>query len=106
MIVTTTHLIENHTIIEYKGLVFGEVVAGANIIRDFFANIRDIVGGRSKAYEEKLIESRQVALQELQNNAIKLGANAVVGVEITYQSMGGNKGMFIVVASGTAVVIN
>ncbi len=105
MIISTTHTLENREIIEYKGLVFGEVVAGANIIRDFFAGIRDIIGGRSGAYEGKLNEARRDALRELEIAAQKIGANAVVGVSLDYQSMGGNKGMFIVVATGTAVVV-
>lgn len=105
MIITTTPTIEGKQISEYKGLVFGEVVSGANIVRDFFASITDIIGGRSGVYESKLNASRQDALRELAQEAQKLGANAVVGVSIDYQSMGGNKGMFIVVATGTAVVV-
>ncbi|KMK50987.1 hypothetical protein RO21_08805 [[Actinobacillus] muris] len=105
MIITTTPTIEGKQISEYKGLVFGEVVSGANIVRDFFAGITDIIGGRSGMYESKLNSSRQEALQELADEARKKGANAVVGVSIDYQSMGGNKGMFIVVATGTAVVV-
>lgn len=105
MIISTTHTLENREIVEYKGLMFGEVVAGANIIRDFFAGIRDIIGGRSGAYESKLNEARRDALKELEIAAQRIGANAVVGVSLDYQSMGGNKGMFIVVATGTAVVV-
>ena len=105
MIITTTPNIENHQIVEYKGLVFGEVVSGANFIRDFLAGITDVIGGRSGAYESKLNSARQEALQELEKEAKKVGANAVVGVSMEYQSMGGDKGMFIVVATGTAVVI-
>ncbi len=105
MIITTTPNIENHQIVEYKGLVFGEVVSGANFIRDFLASITDVIGGRSGAYESKLNSARQEALEELEKEAKKVGANAVVGVSMEYQSMGGDKGMFIVVATGTAVVI-
>ena len=105
MIITTTPNVENHQIVEYKGLVFGEVVSGANFIRDFLAGITDVIGGRSGAYESKLNSARQEALQELEKEAKKIGANAVVGVSMEYQSMGGDKGMFIVVATGTAVVI-
>lgn len=105
MIITTTPTIEGQQITEYKGLVFGEVVSGANFIRDFLAGITDVIGGRSGAYESKLNRSRQEALAELENAAKKVGANAVVGVSMEYQSMGGDKGMFIVVATGTAVVI-
>ena len=105
MIITTTPNIENHQIVEHKGLVFGEVVSGANFIRDFLAGITDVIGGRSGAYESKLNSARKEALQELEKEAKKVGANAVVGVSMEYQSMGGDKGMFIVVATGTAVVI-
>lgn len=105
MIITTTPNIENHQIVEYKGLVFGEVVSGANFIRDFLAGITDVIGGRSGAYESKLNSARKEALQELEKEAKKVGANAVVGVSMEYQSMGGDKGMFIVVATGTAAVI-
>ncbi|MCK3656354.1 hypothetical protein A4G19_11590 [Pasteurellaceae bacterium Macca] len=105
MIITTTPTIEGRSISEYKGLVFGEVVVGANIVRDFFASITDIIGGRSGTYEEKLNSARKDALQELEREANRLGANAVVGVSFEYQSLGGNKSMFIVVATGTAVVL-
>ncbi|AGI32593.1 TPA: YbjQ family protein [Mannheimia haemolytica] len=105
MIITTTPTIEGKQIVEYKGLVFGEVVSGANFIRDFLAGITDIIGGRSGAYESKLNGARKEALAELAKEAQKVGANAVVGVSMEYQSMGGDKGMFIVVATGTAVVI-
>lgn len=105
MIVTTTPTIDGKQIVEYKGLVFGEVVSGANFIRDFLAGITDIIGGRSGAYESKLNSARREALDELEKEAKKVGANAVVGVSMEYQSMGGDKGMFIVVATGTAVVI-
>ena len=104
MIITTTPTIEGKRIKEYKGLVFGEVVSGANFIRDFFASITDVIGGRSGVYESKLNKSRQEALDELAEEARKVGASAVVGVSLEYQSMGGDKSMFIVVATGTAVV--
>ena len=104
MIITTTPTIEGKRIKEYKGLVFGEVVSGANFIRDFFASITDVIGGRSGVYESKLNKSRQEALDELVEEARKVGANAVVGVSLEYQSMDGDKSMFIVVATGTAVV--
>ena len=105
MIITTTPTIDGKQITEYKGLVFGEVVSGANFIRDFLASITDVIGGRSGAYESKLNSARKEALAELEQEAKKIGANAVVGVSIEYQSMGGDKGMFIVVATGTAVVV-
>lgn len=104
MIISTTPTIENREIIEYKGVVFGEVVSGANIVRDFFASITDVIGGRSSAYEQKITDSREDALKELENNARKLGANAVVGVSFDYSTLG-TKSMFVVVATGTAVVI-
>lgn len=104
MIITSTPTIEGHQISEYKGLVFGEVVSGANFIRDFFASITDVIGGRSGAYESKLNSTRRDALKELEKQASKVGANAVVGVSMEYQTIG-SKDMFIVVATGTAVVI-
>ncbi|MCK3657769.1 hypothetical protein A4G18_03355 [Pasteurellaceae bacterium Pebbles2] len=106
MLITTTHSIEGKQIVEYKELVFGEVVAGANFIRDFFAGLTDIFGGRSGSYERKLTSSRQDALNEMIENAQRLGANAVVGVEVSYTSIGtGTKSMFMITASGTAVVV-
>ena len=104
MIITTTPTIEGKRIKEYKGLVFGEVVSGANFIRDFFASITDVIGGRSGVYESKLNKSRQEALDELAEEARKVGANAVVAILIEIYVMGGDKSMFIVVATGTAVV--
>lgn len=104
MIITSTPTIEGHQISEYKDLVFGEVVSGANFIRDFFASITDVIGGRSGAYESKLNSARRDALKELEKQASKVGANAVVGVSMEYQTIG-SKDMFIVVATGTAVVI-
>lgn len=104
MIISTTPTMQNHDIIEYKGLVFGEVVSGANIVRDFFASITDIIGGRSGSYERKISASREDALRELEENARKLGANAIIGVSFDYSTLG-TKSMFVVVATGTAVVI-
>ncbi|NNI53630.1 YbjQ family protein [Pasteurella multocida] len=106
MLITTTPSIEGKQIIEYKEVVFGEVVAGSNFIRDFFAGITDIIGGRSGAYESKIACARKEALEELQQQAKRLGANAVVGVEVNYTSINGEgKSMFMIVASGTAVVV-
>ncbi|AAK03752.1 TPA: YbjQ family protein [Pasteurella multocida] len=106
MLITTTPSIEGKQIIEYKEVVFGEVVAGSNFIRDFFAGITDIIGGRSGAYESKIARARKEALEELQQQAKRLGANAVVGVEVNYTSINGEgKSMFMIVASGTAVVV-
>ena len=103
MIVTTTPTIEGKKIIEYKGIVTGEAIMGANIVRDIFASITDIVGGRSAAYESKLSDARQVALQEMENNASDLGANAIIGVDLDYEVV--REGMLMVTSSGTAVVI-
>ncbi|MBS6027411.1 YbjQ family protein [Haemophilus pittmaniae] len=104
MIITTTQQIEGKQIVEYKQIVFGEVVAGANFIRDFFASITDVIGGRSTVYERRLARAREDALEEIQKKAKALGANAVVGVEINYTTVG-VKSMFMVIASGTAVVV-
>lgn len=103
MIVTTTPTIEGKKIIEYKGIVTGEAIMGANIVRDIFASITDIVGGRSSAYETKLSHARQVSLQEMEQNAVSLGANAIVGVDLDYEVV--RDGMLMVTASGTAVVV-
>lgn len=103
MIVTTTPTIEGKSIKEYKGIVAGEAIMGANVVRDIFASITDIVGGRSGAYEEKLIQARQISMEEMKQHAEELGANAVVGVDIDYEVV--REGMLMVTAAGTAVVI-
>ncbi|RMF60492.1 MAG: hypothetical protein D6748_03910 [Calditrichaeota bacterium] len=103
MIVTTTPSVEGKRITSYKGIVAGEAIMGANIVRDLFASITDIVGGRSGAYEAKLIQARQIALDEMVKHAESLGANAVVGVDIDYEVI--REGMLMVTASGTAVVV-
>ena len=106
MLLTTTNSVEGKQIVEYKEIVYGEVVAGANFIRDFFAGFTDIFGGRSRSYESKLTSARQDAINEMVANAQRAGANAVVGVEVNYTSIGsGSKSMFMIVASGTAVVV-
>ncbi len=104
MISVTTPTLENGVIVEYKGIVTGEIVAGINFIKDFGASIRNIVGGRSAGYEEELIEARNNALREMEAKAAQIGANAVVGVKIDYESFG-NAGMIMVIATGTAVVV-
>lgn len=104
MISVTTPTLENGIIVEYKGLVTGEVVAGVNFIRDFGASIRNFVGGRSSGYEEELAEAREGAIREMEQRAAKMGANAVVGVDIDYETFG-NAGMLMVSATGTAVVV-
>ena len=103
MILTTTPAIEGRTITEYKGVVFGEVISGVNFLRDFAASIRNIVGGRSASYEEELITARTQAMQEMTDRASRLGADAVVGIDIDYEVLGENGGMLMVTASGTAV---
>ena len=107
MIVVTTPTLEGSRVRQYLGVVTGEAILGANIFRDFFAGIRDIVGGRSAAYEKELRTARDIALAEMQENAAALGGNAVVGVDIDYEniSMGQGGGMLMVSASGTAVLI-
>ena len=100
MIVTTTNNVEGYQIADYKGIVTGEAIMGANIVRDLFASITDIIGGRSGAYESKLADARETALAEMQEKARALGANAVVGVDIDYEVIGQ---MLMVAASGTAV---
>ena len=104
MIVTTTPSVEGHSIREYKGIVVGEAIMGANVVRDLFASITDIVGGRSGAYESKLQDARETALRELEERARLMGANAVVGVDLDYEVVGNS--MLMVSASGTAVVID
>jgi len=103
MILTTTPTIEGRTIVEYKGVIFGEVISGVNFLRDFAAAIRNIVGGRSGSYEEELVRARDQAMNELASRALQLGADAVVGIDIDYEVLGENGGMLMVTASGTAV---
>ena len=105
MIITTTHNIEGKKIVKYLGLVTGEAIIGANFVKDFFAGIRDIVGGRAGSYEEGLREAKNIALAELQDTALRLGANAIVGIDLDYETMGGSGSMLMVSASGTAVII-
>jgi uncharacterized protein YbjQ (UPF0145 family) len=104
MIVTTTPNVEGRKIIDYRGIVVGEAIMGANVVRDVFASITDIVGGRSGAYESKLQDARDTALAELQQRATAVGADAVVGVDLDYEVVG--QSMLMVSASGTAVVLD
>lgn len=104
MIVTTTPNIEGKKILEYKGIVFGEVISGMDFIKDFSASLTNFFGGRSQSYEQELIQARYNAVQELQKHAEMQGANAVVGVDIDYEVLGQNGSMIMVTASGTAVV--
>ena len=103
MILSTTNTIETHSIKEYRGIVTGETIIGANIFKDFFAGIRDIVGGRSGSYERVLREAKDTALSEMQDAALRLGADAVIGIDLDYETVGANGGMLMVTASGTAV---
>ena len=105
MLLTTTHTIEGHKISNYIGLVSGEAIIGANLFKDIFAGIRDIVGGRSGSYEQVLREAKDNAIAEMQDTAKRLGANAVVGIDLDYETIGSGGSMLMVTASGTAVVI-
>ncbi|MDF0651367.1 MAG: heavy metal-binding domain-containing protein [Nitrospira sp.] len=105
MILTTTNNIEGKQTVKYLGLVSGDAILGANIFRDFFASIRDIVGGRSAAYEKELRKAKNIALEEMQEQARNLGANAIVGIDIDYETIGTNSSMLMVSANGTAVVV-
>lgn len=105
MLITTTPSFEGKKIVEYKGIVFGEVVSGVNFIKDFMGGLRDIVGGRSGTYENELAEARDKAVEEMMHRAKKMGANAVVGVDVDYEVLGEKNGMQMVSVSGTAVVV-
>ncbi len=103
MIISTTTALDGQPVREYLGIVTGETIIGANIVKDFFAGIRDIVGGRSGSYERVLNEARQSALREMSDRARELGAEAVIGVDLDYETLGSGGGMIMVTASGTAV---
>lgn len=103
MIVTTTNSIEGKRIIDYKGVISGEVIVGINAFKDLFASVRNIIGGRSKSYEDELVKARAAAMKELEEQAEDLGANAIVGVDIDYQALGADNGMMMVIVTGTAV---
>lgn len=105
MIITTTPNVEGKHIVEYKGIVFGEVISGVDFVKDFTAGLSNFFGGRSNTYEQELVQARQSALAEMEQRARGLGANAVVGVDIDYEVLGANNGMLMVTASGTAVVV-
>lgn len=105
MIVTTTPSVEGMRITAYKGIVCGEVISGVNFVRDIAASFTNFLGGRSGSYEEELINARQSALEEMEQRASAMGANAVVGVDIDYEVLGSDNGMLMVTASGTAVVV-
>lgn len=105
MIVTTTPNVEDRKVIEYKGIVFGEVISGVDFIKDFAAGLSNFFGGRSGSYEGELIGAREEAIEEMKRRAISLGANAIIGVDIDYEVLGQGGNMLMVTASGTAVVI-
>ena len=104
MLVTTTNSIEGKRIVQYFGLVTGEAILGANIFKDFFAGIRDIVGGRSSAYEKELRHAKDIALEEMQEQAEALGGNAILAIDLDYESLGQGS-MLMVTATGTAVLL-
>jgi len=105
MLVTTTNTVEGKRIVKYIGLVTGETIIGANIFKDLFAGLRDIVGGRSGSYEQVLREGKNTAVSEMQQYAAAMGANAVIGVDLDYETVGSGGSMLMVTASGTAVVL-
>jgi uncharacterized protein YbjQ (UPF0145 family) len=108
MLITTTSTLQGKEIRQYLGLVSGEAILGANIFKDFFAGIRDIVGGRSAAYEEELKKAKSIAIAEMMDEARQLGANAIIAVDLDYESLNtsGGGGMLMVTASGTAVILS
>ena len=103
MILTTTNNLETHKVRDYLGIVTGETIIGANIFKDFFAGIRDIIGGRASSYEKVLREAKDIALKEMEEEAFRLGANAVIGIDLDYETVGPKGGMLMVTASGTAI---
>ena len=105
MLVTTTSTLQGKQISRYLGIVSGETIIGANMFRDFFASIRDVVGGRSGSYEEVLRQAKETALREMQQQAAAMGANAVIGVDLDFETVGSSGSMLMVTASGTAVVV-
>ena len=105
MIISTTPSLEGKRITNYYGVVTGETIIGANLFRDFFAGIRDIVGGRASSYEEVLREAKDAAMKEMSERAETIGANAIVGIDLDYETVGSNSSMLMVTASGTAVKI-
>lgn len=105
MLISTTSSIEGRNIKEYRGVVFGEVINGVNFMRDFTASITNIIGGRATEYEKELIDTRAEAINEMIKRAEKIGANAIIGVKVDYETIGESGSMLMAVASGTAVVI-
>ena len=105
MLITTTSTLQDRRIVDYKGVVAGEAILGANIFKDLFAGIRDIVGGRSAAYEEELKKAKTMAMEEMMQQARDAGANAVIGVDLDYETVGQGGSMLMVAVAGTAVVV-
>ncbi|MEQ8604994.1 MAG: heavy metal-binding domain-containing protein [Marivibrio sp.] len=105
MLITTTDGVEGRQILEYKGIVSGEAILGANVFRDFFAGIRDIVGGRSGSYEKVLADAKEMAIETMREKAEAMGANAIVAVDLDYEVLGETNSMLMVVANGTAVTL-
>lgn len=106
MIITTTNSIEGRTIVSYEDVVFGEVISGINFMKDIGAGMRNFFGGRSQGYEEEIVMARDQALTEMENRAFDLGADAVIGVKMDYETLGADNGMIMVTCSGTAVKLN
>lgn len=104
MLITTTHSVEGRKVIRYLGIVSGEAIMGANIVKDLFATVRDVVGGRSSSYERELIRAKEIAMKEMRQRAEQLGANAVLAVDLDYETIGQRGSMLMVSVSGTAVV--
>lgn len=104
MLITTTPTIEGREIVEYKGIVFGEIIAGVNFIKDFMAGLTNVFGGRSSSYENEIVNARANALNEMEQRAFQMGANAIVGVKVDYETLGEGGSMLMVTATGTAVV--
>lgn len=105
MITTTTPTVEGRPVQRYLGIVCGEAILGANIMKDLFAGVRDIVGGRSDAYEKELVKARGIAMSELEERASQLGANAIIGIDFDYEAVGSGSSMLMVTVSGTAVTV-
>lgn len=105
MVITTTNEIQDKKVVEYKGIVFGEVISGINMFKDMGASLRNIFGGRSKGYEDELLAARENALEEMKTRAANLGSNAIIGVKMDYEVLGADNGMLMVTCSGTAVIV-
>lgn len=103
MIVTTTSTLQGREVEKYLGIVSGEAIMGANVVRDFLASVTDVIGGRSSAYENKLAEGREIAIREMEDKARRMGANAVIGVDLDFETL--REGMMMCIATGTAVII-